>query len=277
MSEQTHNPDPGGSGAGDPVAPLGPLPDVPAELPLPSLPRPPFWLMAGFLVMVVLTWLPLAVIARARVSRSEEPRIQLVQDMGTQPKYREQQTSEVFADGRADRERILGTVARGMLEDDDHYNRGFTRAIGADGKSTVTFFDDFPGQVKVNRALLERGQQRFNIYCNVCHGFDGRGHGPVAIRVQELIDVNLADGEPPLVDAKWVPPADLTADSIRARPNGHFFNTITNGIRTMPSYSAQITAADRWAIVAYLRALQTAQNAPLSAVPKDQLNSLGTH
>jgi mono/diheme cytochrome c family protein len=163
-----------------------------------------------------------------------------------------------------------------MLEDDDHYNRGFTRTVGANGKSTVTFFDDFPEQVKVDRALLERGQQRFNIYCNVCHGYDGRGNGTVAQRVAELNDVQLGPGEAPLT-ANWIPPANLIAEAIRDRSNGHIFNTITNGIRSMPSYGAQVPIADRWAIVAYIRALQTAQNAPLSAVPADQLNSLVTH
>jgi mono/diheme cytochrome c family protein len=248
--------------------------DIPAELPLPPLPRPPFWLMAIFLVGVVVTWVPLAVIARARVSRSEEPRIHIIQDMGTQPKYREQQTSEVFADGRADRQRVSGTVPRGMLEDDDHYNRGFVRTIDDSGKSSVRFFDDFPAQVKVDRALLERGQQRFNIYCYVCHGYDGAGNGPVNQRATELMQ---EQHQPDEILANWTPVASLLSDTVRGRPNGHVFNTITNGIRSMPPYGVQIPVADRWAIVAYVRALEVAQNAPLSAVPKDQLSTLPTH
>jgi mono/diheme cytochrome c family protein len=271
MSEHSPNPESHDSAGGE----MGPSADIPAEMPLPPLPRPPFWLMAGFLVMVVITWVPLAVIARARVSRSEEPRIHILQDMGTQPKYREQQTSEVFADGRADRSRVPGTVARGMLEDDDHYNRGFTRTETA-GKGTVTFYDDFPSQVKVDHSLLERGQQRFNIYCNVCHGYDGQGMGPVHLRALELNNITLGMGEAALT-ANWIPPANLTSDAVRARANGHLFNTITNGIRSMPSYSTQIPVADRWAIVAYIRALQTAQNAPFSAVPEEKRNSLVTH
>jgi mono/diheme cytochrome c family protein len=232
--------------------------------------------MAIFLVGVVVTWVPLAVIARARVSRSEESRIQILQDMGTQPKYREQQSSEVFADGRADRQRVAGTVARGMLEDDDHYDRGFDRTTGASGKTTVRFFDDFPGQVTVDRALLERGQQRFNIYCYVCHGYDGAGNGPVAQRATDLSKIDLPPGEPALVQ-NWIAPANLLTDTIRGRPNGQIFNTITNGIRSMPPYGTQVPVADRWAIVAYIRALEVAQNAPLSAVPKDQLGTLPTH
>jgi len=254
----------------------GGSPDIPAELPLPPLPRPPFWLMAIFLVGVVITWVPLAVIARARVSRSEEPRIHILQDMGTQPKYREQQTSEVFADGRADRQRVTGTVARGMLDEDDQYNRGFVRTIDSSGKSTVRFFDEFPGQVTVNRALLERGQQRFNIYCYVCHGYDGAGNGPVAQRATQLSQIEIPPGDPPLV-SNWIAPANLLTDTIRGRPNGQIFNTITNGIRSMPPYGTQIPVADRWAIVAYVRALEVAQNAPLSVMSKNDRDALPTH
>lgn len=269
MSEHPNTPHSDDPDLGDPASmeDLSKL-AIPVELPLPPLPRPPFWLMAIFLVGVVLTWVPLAVIARARVSRSEEPAIHILQDMGTQPRYREQQTSEVFADGRADRQRVAGTVARGMLEEDDQYNRGFTRTIETAGKSSVKYFDGFPAQVRVDKALLERGQQRFNIYCYVCHGYDGAGHGPVNERAMELQQQQLAN---------WTPAASLLSDTVRGRADGHIFNTITNGIRGMPPYGAQIPIADRWAIIAYVRALELAQDAPLNSVPKETLNSLPTH
>src|SRR2546421_3407697 len=106
----------------------------------PKLRRPPFWIIAGFMVLTIATWVPLVLFARARTKTSDEPRVQLVQDMGSQPKYREQQSSDVFADGRADRPRIEGTIARGQLHDDDFFDRGFSRtAAGADGKPQVKF------------------------------------------------------------------------------------------------------------------------------------------
>ena len=115
--------------------------------------------------------------------------------------------------------------------------------------------------------LLRRGQQRFNIYCYVCHGLDGSGQGPVNERAMEL----QADG---VAGMSWTPAAVLTADLIRAEPDGKIFNTITNGIRSMPSYGAQIPVSDRWAIVSYVRALQFSQKAPTSVVPKDKLDAL---
>jgi mono/diheme cytochrome c family protein len=104
----------------------------------------------------------------------------------------------------------------------------------------------------VNKALLERGQNRFNIYCTACHGIDGYARGTVEIRSEEL-------GTP--LNAK-----SLHEDLVRGRSEGHIFNTISNGIRNMPGYSAQIPVEDRWAIVAYVRALQLSQNAPPSVV-----------
>ncbi len=99
---------------------------IPANLPPvtyaprpPRLRRPPFWMVAVGLVSVVASWVPLVLFARARVVPSDEPRVQFVQDMGTQPKFREQQSNDLFADGRADRLPVPGTVARGHLEEDD--------------------------------------------------------------------------------------------------------------------------------------------------------------
>jgi mono/diheme cytochrome c family protein len=237
------------AGHPDDILPPG-VPEVTYAPREPRLRRPPFIFIAVGVMLVVASWVPLVLFAKARVERSEEPRISLVQDMGTQPKFREQQTSEIFADGRSDRPHVEGTVARGDLQEDDHYYRGYSMTAGTDGKKTVKFFDTFPGDVKVNQALLERGRDRFNIYCTACHGYDGYGKGPVEIRSEHL-------GNP--LNAK-----SLHDDAVRARPDGHIFNTITNGIRNMPSYSAQIPVADRWAIVAYVRALQLSQNAPPS-------------
>ena len=216
----------------------------------PSLRRPPFWMIALGLISGVGSWLPLVLFARGRVTRTDEPRVSLVQDMGAQPRYREQQTSTLFADNRADRPRVYGTVARGGLQEDDHYFRGFTTTSGADGKPQAKFFEGFPAQVTLTQDLLERGHQRFDIYCSVCHGLDGAGRGPVRVRSEELGQV---------LNVKSVHDAD-----VRARPEGHIFNTITNGIRTMGPYSSQIPVEDRWAIVAYVRALQASDAMPVA-------------
>jgi mono/diheme cytochrome c family protein len=222
----------------------------------PRLRRPPFVFIALGVIFLVASWVPLVLFARARVSRSELPRVQLAQDMGVQPKFREQQTNELFLDGRADRPRVVGTVARGGLEEDDHFYRGYTlQPGGPGGKPQAKFFDDFPQQVKVDDALLRRGRDRFTIYCTACHGDDGSGRGPVAVRAEEIqMPINAAN---------------FHTDAVRDRPNGHIFNTITNGIRNMPAYSAQIAVEDRWAIVAYVRALQLSQNAPANVAVAD--------
>jgi mono/diheme cytochrome c family protein len=212
----------------------------------PRLRRPPFWMTSTIVTLVVASWVPLVMIARARVTPSTEPRVSFVQDMGSQPKYREQQASEVFADGRADRLPVPGTVARGNLMEDDNLHRGFTRAQG----QPAQFVAGFPEQIRVTEEFVKRGQERFNIYCAPCHGLDGVGSGPVHVRAGVELQ-----------EAKWVPPANLHTDTVRNRPNGHLYNTIAVGIRNMPGYAQQINVSDRWAIVAYVRALQVSQNA----------------
>jgi len=239
----------------DPLPPgIPPVTYAPRE---PRLRRPPFPFIALAIIAVVGSWVPLVLFARGRVSRTELPRVQLPQDMGVQPKYREQQTSELFVDGRADRPRVVGTVARGKLYEDDHLYRGYSmQGGGQGGKAQPKFFDDFPPQVKVDEALLHRGRERFTIYCSACHGDDGYGKGSVSARADEI-------GMP-------INAASFHTDVVRGRANGHIFNTITNGIRTMPAYSAQIAAEDRWAIVAYVRALELSQNVPANVALGDK-------
>ncbi len=243
------------------------LPTLPPREP--KLRRPPFFLIAVGLVAVIATWLPLVFAARARVTPSPYPRISLIQDMGMQPKYREQQSSSVFADGRADRLPVAGTVARGSLQEDDFYYRGFATtdaaADGQSGKTVVKFFDGFPQQVKLTPEFVQRGRERFNIYCSPCHGQDGYGNGTVNQDATVLSNL-----EP----TKWVPPANLNDEVRRARPTGHIFNTINVGIRNMNGYGAQVPPEDRWAIVAYVKALQFSQNAPPSVIPPDKLEGL---
>lgn len=228
----------------------------------PKIGRPQFWMIAIALIFVVGSWLPLVMFARAKASLSTQPRVQLVQDMGIQPKYREQQSSDLFADGRADRPVIEGTVARGQLHEDSEYFLGYTMVEDekATTKPTAKFVDGFPKEVTVNDALLQRGQQRFNIYCSACHGYDGQGHGTVNEDAMQL---------QALGNARWTPAANLTSDIVRSRPNGHIYNTINVGIRNMPPYGPQVPPADRWAIVAYVRALQLTYDAPSRILPDD--------
>ena len=244
-------------------------PDAPVEMPAPRLPRPPFWMIAIGLVSVVASWIPLTLAARARTNRSNEPRIAIIQDMGIQPKLREQQTDPIFADDRAMRPEVPGVVARGQVEADDHYYRGFhTVRDQATGKDAVAFYRGFPSSVKVTEALLHRGQERFNIYCSACHGAGGYGDGPVNKRATELSEST--------EDTHWTPPANLHAPNVVAEEEGPLFNTITNGIRNMPGYGNQVAIGDRWAIIAYVRALQLSQNAPKNVLTDAELKTLAS-
>lgn len=222
--------------------------------PLALLKAMPHWLKVMLLLLVIASWLPLVLIARFRAVPAGEPRVQLFHDMARQPRYKAQAASEVFADGRSMRPPVIGTVARGKLEDDDHYYRGYSRRWNEPTKQwEVAYFPSLPSQVKVTDELMRRGQERYNIHCAVCHGWDGGGNGPVNQRAVEL-------GE-----SRWVPAKSLHDPAVRAREDGHLYNTIASGIRNMPGYAGQIDVADRWAIVAYIRALQLGQEAPANA------------
>ncbi len=166
------------------------------------------------------------------------------QDMHDQPKYKPLAGSTFFDDGRSARPLVEGTVARGHLKTDEHF---YTGTIG--GQPADTF--PFP----VTRQVLERGRERYNIYCAVCHGQDG-------------------DGEGMIVERGFKRPPSLNDNRLRQAPAGHLFGVITKGIGTMYSYASRITPEDRWAIVAYIRALQLSQNASLDDVPPDQRQQL---
>lgn len=211
------------------------------------VPRPLVY--AAFLV-AALAIVPFALVARARATRSPEPRIHPIQDMDNQPKYITQSANPLFADGRSMRPQVPGTVARGDLALDEPFYRG---RHGADWAAAI------PGTL--TDAMMKRGQERFNIFCATCHGLTGSGDGPVARRALEL-------------GGKWVPPTSFHTDAVRQQPDGRIFNTITHGIRTMPSYGSLISVADRWAIVAYVRALQRSQNATMKDVPPDMRAAL---
>jgi mono/diheme cytochrome c family protein/drug/metabolite transporter superfamily protein YnfA len=209
-------------------------------------------LAAFILVTVVLALVPFALIAKTRHSTSREPHIHIFPDMDFQPKYKAQRASSLFDNQRASRLPVKGTVARGRLKADEHFYRG----IAGDKWATT-----FPSTFGVSNRMMKRGQERFGIYCQPCHGSSGKGDGIVQERAKRLAPNNKAG---------WVQPTNLHQDYVVKMPHGQLFNTISNGIRTMPSYGAQIPETDRWAIVLYIRALQRSQNATFSDVPPDE-------
>ena len=174
-------------------------------------------------------------------------------DMQDQPRYKPYKKSEFFSDKRGSRDTPEGTVARGQLRDNKAFYTGkidnpdlntpVASTTGPTGNTLVTSFpndiDEFP--VPITKELVDRGQSRYNIYCIVCHGPVGNGDGMVVRR-----------GFPA--------PPTYHDDRLRSAPVGHFFDVISNGWGKMNSYSAQIQPADRWAIIAYIRALQVSQN-----------------
>ena len=158
------------------------------------------------------------------------------QDMANQPKNRPESPSDFFADGRSVRPLIENTVARGSIEN-DVYN------VPKD-------FAGFPPAVKVNEKLLQRGEDRYKIFCTPCHGLQGNGEGMIAARGMKH-------------------PPSYHIDRLRQVPNGYFYDVMTNGFGAMYSYSERITPADRWAIIAYIRALQLSRNAKAADLPAD--------
>ncbi len=205
--------------------------------------------------------IPPAIVARLRAMNSDKPRIHIIQDMDNQARYRFQQTGP-FNDQRAMRRPVDGTVARGELRGDDHYDRGSL----VDG-----FVTTYPAQITVDRALLERGRERFDIYCALCHGYAGYGDGIVHQRAMELV-LNPAISK----GTTWVQPKNLHEPEIRVQPPGEIYNSITNGVRNMAGYAAQIPTADRWAITAYVKALQRSQSAEARDVPAGRRGQLET-
>ncbi len=213
----------------------------------------PAGLIYALIVVAAAAAVPVALAVKARYSHSDKPRIHLIQDMDFQPKYKAQRENPVFADGRADRLPEPGTVAVGHLNDDDHLYRG---------KLNGGFARTFPPSIEATEAVMARGKQRFGIYCTPCHGLSGHGDGMVAKRAESL------------AQGSWVPPSNIHQEYLRNMPVGELFNTITNGVRNMPAYGAQIPTEDRWAIVMYLRALQRSEAGTLVDLPESERSQL---
>lgn len=171
------------------------------------------------------------------------------QDMHNQPKMIPQRGSVIFADHRSARPQVPNTVARGIEDEDSYFYTGLVQ--GANGYKEEKDALPFP----VSMTVLEKGQERFNIYCTPCHDYTGSGKGMIVQR-----------GFP-------APPSYHT-DRLRNAPAGHFFDVITNGHGAMFSYAARVSTRDRWAIVAYIRALQLSQHATLDDVPAGERQQL---
>ena len=167
------------------------------------------------------------------------------QKMANQARYDPLEPSDFFSDGMSARPRVAGTVARGELIADPYFETG--KINGQDG-------DGFP--FAITAEVMNRGEERFNIFCSECHGRLGDGNGMIPARGYRR------------------PPSYHTA-RLRAAKPGHFFVVMTNGFGSMPPYRTMVPARDRWAIAAYIRALQLSQTATLADVPNGTLPAQG--
>lgn len=167
------------------------------------------------------------------------------QDMHDSPRERPYRASNLYADGSSARPIVDGTVARGHLNDDELMYTGKVKGVAS---------TQFP--FAITAADLDRGQERYNIYCSPCHGRTGEGNGMV-------------------VQRGFRKAANYHVDRLRQAPAGYFFDVITNGFGVMPDYKGQIPVRDRWLIIAYIRALQLSHDAPASDVPAAELAKLG--
>lgn len=165
-------------------------------------------------------------------------------DMHVQPRYDPLASSTFFPDGRSERPAVPGTVVHGDLRTDE---------LRYTGKINGVVANEFP--FPITRADLDRGRQRFNVYCSPCHDYTGSGHGMI-------------------VQRGFQAPPSYHIERLRNAPVGHFFDVMTNGFGAMYSYAGRVAPDDRWRIAAYIRALQLSQHANLNDVPADQRQQL---
>jgi len=162
------------------------------------------------------------------------------QDMHDQPKFKPLAMSDFYSDLRSAREPVEGTVARGQLHEDTYF---YTGMVGQNPGDYMPF--------PITEDVLKRGQQRFNIYCSPCHS-------------------RLGDGNGVIVQRGYRKPPSYHTERLRKAPLGYFFDVMTHGFGAMPDYASQIPPRDRWAIVAYIRALQLSQGATTAEIPQGQ-------
>ncbi len=257
----------------------------------------------GLVVIALLAGvIPFALIARSRSKTSHNPAIHMFFDMDKQGKFKPQRASHMFADGRQMRPHIQGTVAQEDLQlpneklndpaaprmvngPSQTYTIASPEAEAAillgrirpaamtdaqfaalapakdpNDKNQNFYVWTIPADLKITQEFLQRGQERYTIYCLPCHGESGYGDGMVHRRAADLQAAGSSEA------SGWTAPKTYHDTEIRNRPDGHLYNTITHGIRSMAAYDKQISVNDRWAIVAYIRALQRSQNAQTTAV-----------
>jgi mono/diheme cytochrome c family protein len=166
------------------------------------------------------------------------------QDMHDAPRYEPLEASAFFASGGASRVLVPNTVPRGYLREDELLNTG---------KVNGEFATTFP--MPVTADVMARGQERFNVFCSPCHGRTGAGNGMI-------------------VQRGFRRPPSFGEQRLRDAPGGYFYDVIANGFGAMQDYSAQVPVADRWAIVAYIRALQLSQRTTVADVPADRRSDL---
>lgn len=166
------------------------------------------------------------------------------QDMHDAPSYDPLQGTAFFSNGAASRTLVENTVARGQLRTDEHLYTGKVNGQAA---------TEFP--MPITDEVMARGQERFNVYCSPCHGRTGQGDGMI-------------------VQRGFRAPPSYHEERLRNAPVGYFFDVMTNGFGAMQDYSAQVTVNDRWAIAAYIRALQLSRHATVADVPADRRGDL---
>jgi mono/diheme cytochrome c family protein len=205
-------------------------------------------------------FLPLAlglvlVLSGCRGMKSEKTPVHPNLNMDFQEKFEAQEANPFFEDDAAMRQPVAGTVARGQLRTTE--NAPFEYGRSASG----AYVDDIP--LQVTEALVERGQERYEIFCSMCHGGAGYGQGVIMVG-------NNGQGY------GYTPAPSYHTDYLRDIQDGYLYGVIANGVRSMPSYGHEMAPADRWAVVAYIRALQRSQNADLEDIPaeeRDRVNS----
>ena len=240
--------------------------------------------------IVLLALIPLAIIALKREQRTPTPRLEIIQDMDKQAYLKPLRESSLFADDRGMRPQVFGTIAQEdlvlpnvaemqtdpsnanvdevQIKTGDDYDHIVLGQVLTNGQGQ--FINRIP--IPVTPEFIQRGQQEFEIFCTPCHGYNGKGDGTVNQYVEQL----QAAADPNA--GTWVQPTDLTGPAVKFLPDGMIYNVITNGIAVMASYKDQIPTTDRWAIVAYVRALEASQKqVPVDQLPEDVRKQLESH
>lgn len=203
------------------------------------------------LFLVLCAAMPFAWSLRQRSFDSRRPRLHVITDMDKQQRLQTQTQHSFFLDQRAMRPKVVGTIAREDPAVDDHW------LLGLQGNEWATGFP-----MPLNQEIMQRGRLFFGIYCTPCHGVSGHGSGMISVRAVELNE------------GTWTLPTSLHDEAVRVQPVGQLFNTVSRGVRNMPGYGHQMTVENRWAIVAYVRALQRSQNASAMDVPPQSRDEL---